>query len=193
MRDEAEGAWYSCKQGYLLEAVVLLVWRNMHPTACRLEPNQSRWYMVLLQTGLLAGSGGVACVEEHALEIWLLVKPKVHDTLLPTGLLAGSGGFAGVEEHALDSSLLVTGISSLLGTGGNLEGIVLSRVSSSVANVGLARAEESARQLVAGNWDQLAARNWGKSGGHRTLSGVIICCKRWSRSCRGKCPTARCW
>jgi hypothetical protein len=30
----------------------------------------------------------------------------------------------------------------------------------------------------------------GKAGGHRTLSGVIICCKRWSRSCRGKCSTA---
>jgi hypothetical protein len=59
--------------------------------------------MVLLQTGLLAGSGGVACVEEHAPEIWVLVKPKVHDTLLPTGLLAGSGGVAGVEEHAPDS------------------------------------------------------------------------------------------
>jgi hypothetical protein len=26
---EVKGAWYSCKQGYLLEAVVLLVWRNM--------------------------------------------------------------------------------------------------------------------------------------------------------------------
>jgi hypothetical protein len=73
-----------------------------------------------------------------------------------------------------------------------LEGIVLSRVSSSVANVGLARVEEIARQLVAGNWDQLAGRNWGKSGGHRTPSGVIICCKRWSRSCRGKCPIAHC-
>jgi hypothetical protein len=33
MRGKAEGAWYSCKQGYLLEAVVLLVWRNMHPRA----------------------------------------------------------------------------------------------------------------------------------------------------------------
>jgi hypothetical protein len=76
------------------------------------------------------------------------MKLKVHGTLPRTGLLAASGGFAGVEEHALDSSLLVTGISSLLGTGGNLEGIVLSRVSSSVANVGLARAEESARQLA---------------------------------------------
>jgi hypothetical protein len=83
--------------------------------------------------------------------------------LLPAGLLAGSGGVACVEEHALDSSLLVTGISSLLGTGGNLEGIVLSRVSSSVANVGLARAEESARQLAAGNWDQLAARYHAKA------------------------------
>jgi hypothetical protein len=75
------------------------------------------------------------------------MKLKGHGTLLRTGLLAASGGFAGVEEHALDSSLLVTGISSLLGTGGNLEGIVLSRVSSSVANVGLARAGESAQQL----------------------------------------------
>jgi hypothetical protein len=37
--------------------------------------------------------------------------------------------------------------SSLLEIGGKLEGTVLSRVSSSVANVGLARAEESARQL----------------------------------------------
>jgi hypothetical protein len=96
----------SCRQGYLLEAVVLLVWRNMDPTACRPEPNQSQWYMVLLQTGLLAGSGGVACVEEHAPEIWVLVKPKVHDTLLPTGLLAGSGGFAGVEEHAPESVVM---------------------------------------------------------------------------------------
>jgi hypothetical protein len=33
MRDEAEGPWYSHKQGYLLQAVVLLVWRNMLPTA----------------------------------------------------------------------------------------------------------------------------------------------------------------
>jgi hypothetical protein len=114
MRDEAEGSWYSHKQGYLLQAVVFLVWRNMLPRA---------W--------------------------WFAMKLKVHGTLLLTGLLAGSGGFAGVEEHALDSSLLVTEISPLLGTGGNLEGIVLSRVSSSVANVGLARAEESARQLIA--------------------------------------------
>jgi hypothetical protein len=30
---EVKGAWYSCRQGYLLEAVVLLVWRNMHSTA----------------------------------------------------------------------------------------------------------------------------------------------------------------
>jgi hypothetical protein len=60
----------------------------------------------------------------------------------------------------------------MLGTEGKLEGIVLSRVSSSVANVGLARAEESARQLAAGNWDLLAAANGGKAGGHCTLSGV---------------------
>jgi hypothetical protein len=45
---------------------------------------RSRRCMVLLQTGLLAGSGGVACVEEHASEIWVLVTPKVHDTLLPS-------------------------------------------------------------------------------------------------------------
>jgi hypothetical protein len=48
-------------------------------------------------------------------------------------------------EKSADSSLSVTGISSLMLTGGKrLEDIVLSRVSSSVANVGFARAEESA-------------------------------------------------
>jgi hypothetical protein len=74
-------------------------------------------------------------------------------------------------------------------------------VSSSVANDGLARAKESARQLDAGNWNQIATAkgivllrmrssvvnsgfvraeegaqqllegNWGKAGGHRTLLG----------------------
>jgi hypothetical protein len=49
-------------------------------------------------------------------------------------------------------------------TGGKrLEGIVLSWVSSSVANVGLARAEESA--------DSFSLVTGGKAGGHRTLSG----------------------
>jgi hypothetical protein len=33
MGDKAEGSWYSHKQGYLLQAVVLLVWRNMLPGA----------------------------------------------------------------------------------------------------------------------------------------------------------------
>jgi hypothetical protein len=80
------------------------------------------------------------------------MKLKVHGTLLLTGLLAASGGFAGVEEHALDSSLLVTGISPLLGTGGNLEGIVLLRMRSSVVNSGFVRAEEGAQQLLEGNW-----------------------------------------
>jgi hypothetical protein len=137
------------------------------------------------------------------------MKLKVHGTLLQTGLLAASGSFAGVEESArqlaagnwgeswrasysLESHHLLQTLvslvqrkepdSSMLGTEGKLEGIVLSRVSSSVANVGLPRAEESARQLAAGNWDQLAAGNWEKAGGHCTLSSVIICCKRWSRS-----------
>jgi hypothetical protein len=102
------------------------------------------------------------------------MKLKVHGTLPRTGLLAGSGGFAGVEESARQLAagnwgkswrasyslgchhLLQTLVSlvlgkvldsSLLEIGGKLEGIVLSRVSSSFANVGLARAEESARQL----------------------------------------------
>jgi hypothetical protein len=81
----------------------------------------------------------------------------------------------------------------LLVTGGKPEGIVLSQVSSSVANVGLARAEKSARQLVAGNWDQLAARNWGKSGGQlfiksmNTPANRATCWKRWCCLCGGTC------
>jgi hypothetical protein len=105
-----------------------------------------------------------------------LVKPKVHTTLLPAGLLAGSGGVACVEEYAPDSLPTRAKPESMVhGTPANratcwkrwcclcgetcagdlgldekrLEGIVLSRVSSSVANVGLARVEESARQLIA--------------------------------------------
>jgi hypothetical protein len=180
-------------------------------------------HTTLLPAGLLAGSGGVACVEEHAPEIWVLVKRgwrasyslgghhllqtlvslvwrKVPASFLIVGnwgksrrasyslgghhllqtlvslvwrkvpasfLIVGNWGKSRRASYSLgghhllqtlvslvqrkvpDSSLLVTGISSLAGTGGNLEGIVLPRVSSSVANVGLARAEESARQLIA--------------------------------------------
>jgi hypothetical protein len=32
--------------------------------------------------------------------------------------------------------------------------------------------------------------NWGKSEGHHTLASVIMCCKWWSRSWRGKCLMA---
>jgi hypothetical protein len=105
--------------------------------------------MVLLQTGLLAESGGVACVEEHAPEIWVLMKRgwRASYSLGCHHLLQTLVSL--VWRKVPDSSLLLTGISSLAGTGGNLKGIVLSRVSSSVANVGLARAEESARQLIA--------------------------------------------
>jgi hypothetical protein len=66
---------------------------------------------------------------------------------------------------------------SLSGTGGKPEGIVLLRMRSSVVNSGFVRAEEGAQQLLEGNW--------GKAEGHRTLSGVIICCKRWNRSGEG--------
>jgi hypothetical protein len=109
--------------------------------------------------------------------VCVCLKLKVHGTLLQTGLLAASGCFAGVEEHAPESWVMRDEAEgpwyshkqcyllqavvllvwrkvpdrSLLGTGGNLESIVLSRESSSVANVGLARAEESARQLLEGN------------------------------------------
>jgi hypothetical protein len=98
--------------------------------------------MVLLQTGLLAESGGVACVEEHAPEIWVLMKRgwRASYSLGCHHLLQTLVSL--VQRKVPDSSLLV-------GNWGKPEGIVLSRVSSSVANVGLARAEEIARQLIA--------------------------------------------
>jgi hypothetical protein len=85
-----------------------------------------------------------------------------------------------VQRKVSDSSLIVSHWEKgeghdMMETVGRLEelGIVLSqaRVPSSVANVGLARAEESAEQLDAGNcqWDQLAAGNWEKAGGSHTL------------------------
>jgi hypothetical protein len=118
-----------------------------------------------------------------------------------------------VQRRVLNSFLRVTG--------GKPEGIVLLRMRSSVVNSGFVRAEEGAQQLLEGNWGKsqrasyslgchhllqtlvslvqrkvldgsLLVGNWGKAGGHCTLSGVIICCKRWSRSCRGKCSTAHC-
>jgi hypothetical protein len=61
-----------------------------------------------------------------------------------TELLAASGGLAGVEEHAPESSLLVTGLARCWKLGESRRASY-SLESSSVANVGLASAEESAR------------------------------------------------
>jgi hypothetical protein len=113
------------------------------------------------------------------------MKLKVHGTLLRTGLLAASGGFAGVEEHAPESSVIRDEAEGPWYPPAN-RATCCKRWFCWCGGT-------CTRQLVAGNRDQLAARNWGKSGGHRTLSGVIICCKRWSRSCWGKCSIARCW
>jgi hypothetical protein len=103
----------------------------------------------LLRTGLLAASGGFAGVEESARQLAAGNWGKSQRASYSLGchhLLQTLVSL--VQRKVPDSSMLVTGISSLLVTGGmRLEGIVLSRVSSSVANVGLARAEESARQL----------------------------------------------
>jgi hypothetical protein len=80
-----------------------------------------------------------------------------------------------VQRKVPDSSLLVTG-SARCWKLGESRRASYSLESSSVANVGLARAEESARQPADGTWDQLAAHagNWEKAGGHRTLANGII-------------------
>jgi hypothetical protein len=85
-----------------------------------------------------------------------------------------------VQRKVPDSSLLVTG-SARCWKLGESRRASYSLESSSVANVGLARAEESARQPADGTWDQLAAHagNWEKAGGHRTLANGIISWKQW--------------
>jgi hypothetical protein len=89
--------------------VYLLVWRNMLPRAWGFAM-KLKVHGTLPRTGLLAGSGGFAGVEESARQFaagnWDQIaagnweKAGGHRTLPRTGLLAGSGGFAGVEESA---------------------------------------------------------------------------------------------
>jgi hypothetical protein len=105
------------------------------------------------------------------------LKLKVHGTLPRTGLLAASGGFAGVEESARELAAGNWGKSW--------------RASYSL---GCHHLLQTLVSLVLGKvLDSSLLETGGKARGHRTLSGVIICCKRWSRSCRGKCSIARCW